>query len=212
MSRSIRLLLADDHALVRRGLRLILAQQPGFEVVAEASDGQEAVVLARKHRPDVALMDIAMPRLSGVMATREMLEQAPESQVLILSMHGDAAYVRECLRAGAKGYLLKDAVDHELVTAIRAVADGQSYLSPAVASTVLHDYRAHVGDALGRLTAREREILQLLAEGMTAKDIARRLEISAYTVDAHRTRIMRKLQISSIGELVRFAMRNGLIT
>lgn len=208
----IRLLLADDHALVRKGLRLILAQQPGFEVVGEASDGHEAVELARQLNPDVVIMDVAMPRLSGVLATREMQEQQPDCRVLILSMHGDAAYVRECLRAGARGYLLKDAVDHELVAAVKALAEGQSYLSPAISNAVLHDYREHVGDAISRLTAREREILQLLAEGLTAKEIAKRLEISAYTVDAHRTRIMRKLQISSIGELVRFAMRHGLIT
>lgn len=212
MRSPIRLLLADDHALVRKGLRLILAQQPGFEVVGEASDGHEAVERAKALRPDVVVMDVAMPKLNGVMATRDMLEQQPGCQVLILSMHGDAAYVRECLRAGAKGYLLKDAVDHELVAAVRALAEGQSYLSPAISNTVLHDYREHVGDAISLLTAREREILQLLAEGLTAKEIAKRLEISNYTVDAHRSRIMRKLQISSIGELVRFAMRHGLIT
>jgi len=212
MPNPIRLLLADDHALVRKGLRLILAQQEGFEVVGEASDGHEAVTLAKQLHPDVVVMDVAMPRLSGVLATREMVEQEPNARVLILSMHGDAAYVRECLRAGAKGYMLKDAVDHELVAAVRALAEGQSYLSPAISNTVLHDYREHVGDAISRLTAREREILQLLAEGLTAKEIAKRLEISVYTVDAHRSRIMRKLQISSIGELVRFAMRHGLIS
>jgi len=212
MSRPIRLLLADDHALVRKGLRLILAQVPGFEVVGEASDGREAIDLARTLRPDIVIMDVAMPRLSGVPATRELIEQVPGCQVLILSMHGDAVYVRECLRAGAKGYLLKDAVDHELVAAVKALATGQAYLSPAVSNTVLHDYREHVGDPLSLLTAREREILQLLAEGLTAKEIAKRLEISAYTVDAHRSRIMRKLQMSSIGELVRFAMRTGLVS
>lgn len=212
MRHPIRLLLADDHALVRKGLRLILAQQPGFEVVGEASDGHEAVERAKELRPDVVVMDVAMPKLNGVLATREMLEQQPGCQVLILSMHGDAAYVRESLRAGAKGYLLKDAVDHELVAAVRALAEGQSYLSPAISNTVLHDYREHVGDVISLLTAREREILQLLAEGLTAKEIAKRLEISSYTVDAHRSRIMRKLQISSIGELVRFAMRHGLVT
>jgi DNA-binding NarL/FixJ family response regulator len=156
-------------------------------------------------------MDVAMPHVNGVTAVRSILEEEPQCRILMLSMHRDAAYVRESLRAGAKGYLLKDAVDHELVTAVKALADGDAYLSPAVSNTVLADYRQHVSDAT-ELTAREREVLQLLAEGLTAKEIAQRLDISAYTVDAHRSRVMRKLQISSIGELVRFAMRNGLVT
>jgi len=211
MSHKIRLLLADDHALVRQGLRLILAQEPTFEVVGEASDGREALTLLRAHRPDVIVMDVAMPHVNGVTAVRTIIEEDPHCRILMLSMHRDAAYVRESLRAGAKGYLLKDAVDHELVMAVKALATGQAYLSPAVSNTVLADYRQHVSDAAD-LTAREREVLQLLAEGLTAKDIAKRLDISVYTVDAHRSRIMRKLQISSIGELVRFAMRNGLVT
>jgi RNA polymerase sigma factor (sigma-70 family) len=211
MNSKTRLLLADDHALVRKGLRLILSQEPTFEVVAEASHGREAVSMVRTHRPDVVVMDVAMPHVNGVTAVRNILEEEPQCRILMLSMHRDAAYVRESLRAGAKGYLLKDAVDHELVAAVKALADGHAYLSPAVSNTVLADYRQHVSDAT-ELTAREREVLQLLAEGLTAKEIAKRLDISAYTVDAHRSRLMRKLQISSIGELVRFAMRNGLIT
>lgn len=211
MQPKTRLLLADDHALVRKGLRLILSQEPTFDVVGEASDGREVVSMVRALRPDVVLMDVAMPRANGVTAVRSILEEEPSCRILMLSMHSDAAYVRESLRAGAKGYLLKDAVDHELVTAIKALASGNAYLSPAVSNTVLADYRQHVSDASG-LTTREREVLQLLAEGLTAKEIAKRLEISVYTVDAHRTRIMRKLQISSIGELVRLAMRTGLIS
>ncbi|MBM3773252.1 MAG: response regulator transcription factor [Acidimicrobiia bacterium] len=211
MTPKTRLLLADDHALVRRGLRLILSQEPTFDVVGEASDGREVVTMVRTLRPDVVLMDVAMPRANGVTAVRSILEEEPNCRILMLSMHSDAAYVRESLRAGAKGYLLKDAVDQELVTAIKALASGNAYLSPAVSNMVLADYRQHVSDASG-LTTREREVMQLLAEGLTAKEIAKRLEISAYTVDAHRTRIMRKLQISSIGELVRFAMRAGLIS
>lgn len=211
MNPKTRLLLADDHALVRTGLRLILSQEPTFDVVGEASDGREVVSMVRTLRPDVVLMDVAMPRANGVTAVRSILEEEPNCRILMLSMHGDAAYVRESLRAGAKGYLLKDAVDHELVTAIKALASGNAYLSPAVSNMVLADYRQHVSDASG-LTTREREVLQLLAEGLTAKEIAKRLEISVYTVDAHRTRIMRKLQISSIGELVRLAMRTGLIS
>jgi DNA-binding NarL/FixJ family response regulator len=212
MNRRIRLLLADDHALVRKGLRLILSQHADFEVVGEASDGREVVSKVRVLHPDVVIMDVAMPRVNGVAAVRGVLDEEPDCRILMLSMHGDAAYVRESLRAGAKGYLLKDAVDHELVAAVRALAEGHAYLSPAVSNTVLVDYREHVGDTLGQLTAREREVLQLLAEGLTAKEIAKRLEISVYTVDAHRSRILRKLRISSIGELVRFAMRNGLIS
>lgn len=212
MSRKIRLLLADDHAVVRKGFRLILSQYPEFEVVGEASNGQQAVELVRSLTPDIVIMDVAMPRLNGVMATRAILEAHPHCRILMLSMHGDAVYVRESLRAGAKGYLLKDAVDSDLVAAVRALADGHAYLSPSVSNTVLTDYRQHVGDAGSQLTTREREVLQLLAEGLTAKEIARRLDISAYTVDAHRSRIMRKLQISSIGELVRYAMRSGLIS
>jgi RNA polymerase sigma factor (sigma-70 family) len=211
MKSKTRLLLADDHALVRKGLRLILSQEPTFEVVAEASHGREAISMVRTHHPDVVVMDVAMPHVNGVTAVRSILEEEPQCRILMLSMHRDAAYVRESLRAGAKGYLLKDAVDHELVTAVKALADGDAYLSPAVSNTVLADYRQHVSDAT-ELTAREREVLQLLAEGLTAKEIAQRLDISAYTVDAHRSRVMRKLQISSIGELVRFAMRNGLVT
>lgn len=211
MSPKTRLLLADDHGLVRKGLRLILSQEPTFEVVGEAADGREAVALVRSLRPDVVLMDVAMPGASGVAAVRSILEEEPQCRILMLSMHGDAAYVRESLRAGAKGYLLKDAVDHELVTAVKALAGGKAYISPAVSNTVLADYRQHVSDTTG-LTAREREVLQLLAEGLTAKEVAKRLEISVYTVDAHRARIMRKLQLSSIGELVRFAMRHGLVS
>lgn len=211
MNPKTRLLLADDHALVRKGLRLILSQEPTFEVVGEAGDGREVLSMVRTLQPDVVLMDVAMPRANGVTAVRGILQEEPNCRILMLSMHSDAAYVRESLRAGAKGYLLKDAVDHELVTAIKALASGNAYLSPAVSNMVLADYRQHVSDTSG-LTTREREVLQLLAEGLTAKEIAKRLEISVYTVDAHRTRIMRKLQISSIGELVRMAMRSGLIS
>jgi DNA-binding NarL/FixJ family response regulator len=212
MSRKTRVLLADDHAIVRKGIRLILSQHPEFDVVGEAGDGQQAIDLVHTLTPDIVIMDVAMPRLNGVMATRAILEAHPHCRILMLSMHGDSVYVRESLRAGAKGYLLKDAVDHDLLAAVRALADGHAYLAPSVSNTVLADYRQQAGDAGGQLTTREREVLQLLAEGLTAKEIAKRLDISVYTVDAHRSRIMRKLQISSIGELVRYAMRTGLIS
>jgi DNA-binding NarL/FixJ family response regulator len=211
MKKKTRILLADDHAVVRKGFRLILSQEPDFEVIGEAGEGHEAVRLATELQPDVVIMDIAMPDLNGVEVTRRITENAPGIRILILSMHKDAVYVRESLRAGAKGYLLKDSIDKDLVAAVRAVAAGHGFLSPEVSGTVLADYQRHVADSLDLLTSRERQILQLLAEGLTAKDIAARLDISVYTVDAHRSRIMKKLQLKSSAELVRFAMRKKLI-
>lgn len=211
MQKKIRILLVDDHTVVRKGFRVLLSQQSDFEVVGEAANGREAVRLATELSPDVVIMDVAMPEVNGVLATRQIMESSPRCRVVILSMHKDAVYVRETLRAGAKGYLLKDSIDHDLINAVRAVANGGSFLSPAIASTVLDDYQQHVADELDTLTAREREILQLLAEGKTAKEIASSLDLSVYTVDAHRGRILRKLQLKSTGELVRFAMRKGLI-
>ena len=211
MRKKTRVLLADDHALVRKGFRMILAAEADMEVVGEAANGRDAVELAEKLRPEVLVMDVAMPELNGIEATRRLAECAPQTRVLALSMHKDSVYVREILRAGAKGYLLKDAFDRDLVAAVRAVASGEGYLSPAVSEAVLSDYRKHVADPLDLLTSREREILQMLAEGKTNKDIASLLSLSVYTVDAHRGRIMEKLNLHSIGELVRFALRNGLI-
>jgi len=211
MSRRIQVLLVDDHALVRKGFQMILAAEPDMEVVGEAGNGHEALELAAKLRPDVVVMDVAMPGLNGIEATRRLAESVPRTKVLALSMHKDAVYVREILRAGAKGYLLKDAFDQDLVNAVRAVAAGQGYLSPAVSEAVLSDYRKHVTDPLDLLTSREREILQLLAEGKTNKEIAGLLGLSVYTVDAHRGRIMEKLNLHSIGELVRYAVRKGLV-
>jgi len=190
---------------------MILAAEPDMEVVGEAGNGHEALELAAKLRPDVVVMDVAMPGLNGIEATRRLAESVPRTKVLALSMHKDAVYVREILRAGAKGYLLKDAFDQDLVNAVRAVAAGQGYLSPAVSEAVLSDYRKHVTDPLDLLTSREREILQLLAEGKTNKEIAGLLGLSVYTVDAHRGRIMEKLNLHSIGELVRYAVRKGLV-
>jgi two-component system response regulator NreC len=211
MHKKIRVLLADDHALVRKGFHMILAAESDMEVVGEAANGRDAVDLATKLRPDVIVMDVAMPELNGIEATRRLAESAPQTRVLGLSMHKDSAYVREILRAGAKGYLLKDAFDRDLVAAVRAVAAGEGYLSPAVSEAVLSDYRKHVTDPLDLLTSREREVLQMLAEGKTNKDIASTLNLSVYTVDAHRGHIMEKLNLHSIGELVRFALRSGLI-
>jgi DNA-binding NarL/FixJ family response regulator len=207
----IRILLADDHAVVRQGFKMILDAQPDMEIVGEAANGREAVDLAEQLHPDVVVMDVAMPELNGIEATRRLASSVPHARVVALSMHKDSVYVREILRAGARGYLLKDSGAADLVAAIHAVASGESYLSPAVSNAVLDDYRRHVTNPIDLLTSREREVLQLLAESKTNKEIAGVLNLSVYTVEAHRGRIMEKLNLHSIGELVRFAVRNGLI-
>lgn len=211
MSPKIRILLADDHAVVRQGFRLILGQQPDLEVIGEAANGADAVRLAHELNPNLVIMDIGMPGINGVEATRRIIENNPECRILILSMHKDAVYVRETLRAGAKGYLLKESIDNDLLRAVRSVAGGDGFLSPEVSGTVLQEYQ-QVEDPFDHLTAREREVLQMLAEGKVAKEIAAALDISVYTVDAHRGHIMKKLGLRSGTELVRFAMRKGLIT
>ncbi|QOY84976.1 response regulator [Paludibaculum fermentans] len=210
-SKKISILLADDHSVVRQGFRRILESQADMEIVGEASNGREAIERATTLSPDVVVMDVAMPELNGIEATRRLMESSPRTRVLALSMHKDAVYVREILRAGARGYLLKDAIDADLLAAVRAIARGEGYLSPAIADAVLTDYRQHVTDPIDLLTSREREVLQLIAEGKTNKEIASDLKLSVYTVDAHRGRIMEKLNLHSTGELVRFAVRKGLI-
>ena len=209
--RKTRILLADDHTVVRKGIRMILSAQPDLEVVAEAKNGLEAVAEAERTQPDVVIMDVNMEGLNGIEGARRIGDVCPRARVLALSMHRDAVYVREMLRAGAKGYLVKDADDDALLDAVRAVARGEAYLSPSVADAVLTDYRKHVTNPVDLLTAREREVLQLIAEGKTNKDIATSLNLSVYTVDAHRGRIMEKLNLHSTSELVRFAVRKGLI-
>jgi two-component system response regulator NreC len=204
-------LLADDHAVVRRGFSLILAAQWDMKVLAEVSNGREAVERAEALQPDVVVMDVTMPELNGIEATRRLIKVSPRSRVLALSMHKDSVYVREILRAGAKGYLLKDSSEVEFLKAVRAVAVGQGYLSSEVADAVLDDYRRHVTNPIDLLSSREREVLQLIAESRTNKDIANALHLSVYTVEAHRGRIMEKLNLHSIGELVRFAVRHGLV-
>jgi two-component system, NarL family, response regulator NreC len=207
----IRILLADDHAVVRQGFRMILAAQADMEIVGEAGNGREAIDLAGSLKPDIVVMDVAMPELNGIEATRRLAELAPHARVIALSMHKDSVYVRETLRAGARGYLLKESGAGDLVTAIRAVAAGEGYISPSVSDAVLDDYRRHVTNPIDLLSSREREVLQMLAEGKTNKEIAAILNLSVYTVDAHRGRIMEKLNLHSINDLVRFAVRNGLI-
>jgi DNA-binding NarL/FixJ family response regulator len=212
MGKKIRILLVDDHTVVRRGIRMILSAQPDMEVVAEGKNGFEAIEAAGKTQPDVVIMDVNMEGMNGIEGARRIVESLPRCRVLALSMHRDAVYVREMLKAGAKGYLVKDADDDALLDAVRAVARGDAYLSPSVADSVLTDYRRHVTNPMDLLTAREREVLQLIAEGQTNKDIASQLSLSVYTVEAHRGRLIEKLNLHSTGELVRFAMRNGFIS
>lgn len=212
MTKKIRILLVDDHTVVRRGIRMILSAQPDMEVVAEGKNGLEAVEEAARTEPDVVIMDVNMEGLNGIEGARRIAETMPRCRVLALSMHRDAVYVREMLKAGAKGYLVKDADDDALLDAVRAVARGEAYLSPSVADAVLADYRRHVTNPMDLLTSREREVLQLVAEGKTNKEIATQLNLSVYTVEAHRGRLMEKLNLHSTGELVRFAIRNGFIS
>lgn len=209
--KAIRILLADDHAVVRNGFRRILEGQADMEVVGEASNGREAVEQVAGLQPDVAIMDVTMPELNGIEATRRIADSSPRTRVLALSMHRDSVYVREILRAGARGYLLKDSSEDDLIAAVRSVAQGDGYLSPAVSEAVLSDYRKHVTNPIDLLTTREREVLQWIAEGKTNKEIATGLNLSVYTVEAHRGKIMEKLNLHSAGEMVRFALRNGLI-
>jgi len=211
MREKIHILLADDHAVVRQGFKMILAAQPDMAIVGEAGNGREAVELAGTLQPDVIVMDVAMPELNGIEATRRLADTSPRTRVLALSMHKDSVYVREILRAGARGYLLKDSIASDLLAAVRAVARGEGYLSPGVSDAVLDDYRRHVTDPIDLLTSREREVLQMIAEGKTNKDIATILNLSVYTVDAHRGHIMEKLNLHSGNELVRFAVRYGLV-
>ncbi|HTK91367.1 MAG TPA: response regulator transcription factor [Verrucomicrobiae bacterium] len=211
---AIRIVLADDHALVRAGVRSLLASIPGVEVVAEAGDGHEALALVEKWRPRLVLMDIAMPGLNGLEATARLAKSHPETAVIMLSMHAAEEYALQALRAGAAGYLLKDADLSELELAIGAVARGQTYLSPAMSKHLVSDYRRRMAeqpDPLDRLTPRHREVLQLIAEGQTTKDIAARLKLSVKTVETHRAQLMDRLDIHDLAGLIRFAIRVGLV-
>ena len=214
---NVRILLADDHNILRDGMRLLLERQPGFEVVGEAGDGREIVELAREQRPDVVVMDIAMPNMNGIEATRRIVEKHPHTGVVILSMHYDESYVLRSLKAGARAYLLKDALKAELISAIRAVAEGRSFFSPKISKILQEDYIGALGrkdadDSYELLTDREREILQLVAEGKTNKEIAGVLNVSLYTVDTHRTHILQKLNLHSVPELILYAVRKGIIS
>lgn len=211
---STRIVVADDHEIVREGLCSLLDGQADFEVVGRARGGRTTVQMARDLRPSVVVMDIAMPDLNGIEATRQIAEDCPDVKVIALSMHSDRRYVARMLQAGASGYLLKDSAIEELVRAIRAVIAGHTYLSPSVAGSVVDDYvnqlTAASADSLAGLTDREREVLQLMAEGVATKQIASRLHVSVKTVETHRQHIMSKLDIHSVAELTKFAVREGL--
>ncbi len=213
---TVRILLADDHRIVHQGLSALIEKQRDMKVVATAIDGREAVRLARELEPDVVLMDVAMPGMSGVEATRQITAELPTVKVLCLSMHLERRYVAAVFEAGAAGYLLKDCALEELAEAIRQVVAGRSFLSPSVAATVVGDYAAHLSGDTGAdaspLSGREREVLQLLAEGHSTREIAERLHLSPKTVGSHRERIMRKLGIDSIAGLTKYAIRHGLTT
>ncbi len=213
--RKIRILLADDHAVLRAGLRALLNAEPDMEVVGEAGDGQEAVQKAEELRPDVIVMDLGMPGMSGLEAMRQIKARGLPSRILVLTVHAEEQYLLPVLQAGGSGYVLKRAADTELIEAIRTVSRGDAYLYPSAAKLLLEDYQRKVSagpdDAFNRLTEREKEVLKLTAEGYSAQEIAERLVISAKTVDTYRQRIMEKLKISHRSELIRYALRKGLL-
>jgi two-component system response regulator NreC len=205
-----RILLADDHQIVRQGLRALLENE-GFAVMAEASDGHEAVRLAQTLKPDVSVLDVTMPQLNGLDAARAILRASPTTKTVLLTMHTEDRYVSEALKAGVRGYVLKSQASADLVQAIREVARGMTYLSPGVSRAVVDAYLAKTDLPPDPLTLRERQVLQLVAEGKTTKEVAAMLGVSVKTAESHRTRIMAKLNIHETAGLVRYAIRNGLI-
>jgi len=210
---AIRVLIADDHGVVAEGLKHLVEAQADIEVIGVVGDGREAVRLARETQPDVVLMDLSMPELNGADATRAILQRDAKCRVIVLSMYAEREYVRRALRAGAVGYVVKRSAAKEVVEAIRAVHAGQRYLSPRIADVVIDDYSAEErDDPLGRLSAREREVLQLLAEGKTGAEIAQRLSLSPKTVETYRARLVEKLGIRDVAGLVRFAIQHGIVS
>ena len=215
--KDIQILLADDHTVVRKGLRLLLESHPGFRVVADAADGREAVALAERYHPDVAVVDIAMPILNGIEAALQMTARLPKLAIVILSMHSDEGYVLRALKAGARGYLLKDSAEYDLIHAVEAVSEGKAFFSPAISKMLVEDYMRQLNDrqledSYDLLTTREREVLQLLAEGRNNKDVAGILNLSLYTVETHRSNIFQKLNLHSSAELILYAIRKRVIS
>ncbi len=213
----IRILLADDHGIVRRGLHYLLERSPGMQVIGEAADGREAVRLAEETSPDVVIMDIAMPNLNGIEATAQIVKKNPKAGVIILSMHSDESYLVRALSAGARGYLLKDSAEADLIRAVQAVSQGRPFFSPAISQTLLEDYvrrlqQENLQDSYDLLTDREKEVLQLLAEGKSNKEAAALLSLSLYTVETHRANLMQKLGLHNTAEIVLYAVRKKIIT
>jgi len=211
-----RILIADDHGIVRKGLRLQLEQNNNFEVVGEATEGRSAVRMAEELLPDIVIIDIAMPNLNGIQATGQIVKKNAQTGVIILSMHSDETYITRALAAGARGYLLKDNAEVDLFRAVQVVSQGKPFFSPAIAKTLLEDYMRHMQqrgleDSYDLLTVREKEILQLLAEGKSNKEVASMLNLSTNTVETHRTRIMQKLDLHSAAEIVLYAVRKRII-
>ncbi|HZR33517.1 MAG TPA: response regulator transcription factor [Terriglobales bacterium] len=213
----VRILIADDHSVVRRGLRSLLESRPDWQVVGDAATGREAVEHARRLKPDIVILDMTMPELNGLEATRQILKQAPHTEVLILTMHSSEEVAREVLRAGARGFLLKSDADNALLTAVETLSRHKPFLTPHVTELVLEKY---VGEDAGlganvhsadRLTPREREVIQLVAEGKSNKEVASSLGVSTKTVEAHRANIMNKLDLHSVSDLVRYAVRNKIV-
>ena len=213
----IRIILADDHAVIRRGLRLVLEQQKDFQVVGEASDGRGAVSLAEAAKPDIAVLDITMPNLNGIEAAHQICARQIGVSTIVLSMHADESFVLRALKAGARGYLLKESAEGDLINAVRLVWEGKSFFSPTVSRMLVEDYVRQlqdkdIEDSYDLLTPRERELLQLIAEGKSNKDVANMLNLSLYTVETHRSNILNKLNLHSVPELILYAVRKGVIS
>lgn len=213
----IRILLADDHTVVRKGLRLLLESNEGFAVVADAADGREAVALAERYAPQVVVIDVAMPGLNGIEAARQILAKLPHTAIVFLSMHADESYVLKALKAGARAYLLKDSAEYDLINAVKAVTEGKAFFSPAISKMLVEDYvrqmqERAVEDSYELLTTREREVLQLLAEGRNNKDVATILNLSLHTVETHRSNLLQKLNLHSGADLILYAIRKGVIS